>query len=153
MAETPTDIQVRVASALGVDITGDSQTVAAARLHDVVAEAIGERHGPRCATERQIEFGRGLGLDLRDDSLRVASARISDELERRNRETLARLQLQPGDRVVIRKTYDIDGRQNEWVRELTISSIDARGRLHFKGGNGYGAWPTEVEKPTVSGSG
>lgn len=69
--------------------------------YDAVAEAIGERHGPRAATARQVEFA---------------------------------------------------GQRHEWVREFTVSSIDATGRLHFKGGNGDGAWPTEVEKVAVPGS-
>jgi hypothetical protein len=146
MAESPTYIQAQVAAALGIDITGDSRRVAAARLRDAVADAIGERYGSGPVTARQIEFARSLKLDLSDDTLRVASARIADELDRRNREALATLKLQRGDRVRIRKTYDVDGQHHEWVREFIVSTIDVTSRLHFKGGNGAGAWPTEVER-------
>jgi hypothetical protein len=146
MAESPTEIQLRVAAALAVDIARDSRTVAAARLYDAVAEAIGERHACRPASARQVEFALSLDLDVRSDSLRVASAKIADELERRNRAALVALNLQPGDRVLIRKRYETEGQRHEWTREFTISSIDVRGRLHFKGGNGDGAWPTEVGK-------
>jgi hypothetical protein len=84
--------------------------------------------------------------------LRVASARIADELERRNRDALVVLNLKEGDRVLLRRAYEIDGCRQEWTREVTVSSIDARGRLHFKGGNGDGAWPTEVERLGTVGS-
>jgi hypothetical protein len=114
-----------------------------------VAEAIGERHGPRPATARQVEFAQRLGLEVRDDTVRVASAKIADELDRRNRQALGTLRLQPGDRVMTRKVYEIDGQRHEWIREFTVSSIDARGRVHFKGGNGDGAWPTELERVAV----
>ena len=149
MAEEPTDIQARVASALSVKIAGDSRRVAAARLHDAVAEAIGS-DGFRPATQRQVAFARSLNLDVCCESLRVASARIADELDRRNRQALAVLHLEPGDRVVVRKAFEVDGHRDEWVREFTVSSIDARGRLYFKGGNGEGAWPTQVEKVSAN---
>ncbi len=146
MAGKPTFIQIRVATALEIDVAGDSLGVAAARIHDAVAEAIAERHGARPATPRQIEFAATLSLDVSSDTVRVASARIADELDRCNRDALVSLNLQAGDRVVIRKRYEIDGRHHAWIHEFTISSIDSSGRLHFKGGNGAGAWPTEVEK-------
>ena len=101
----PTDIQLRVAAALSIDSTGDSRGVAAARIYDSVAEAIGERHGPLPATAKHVEFTQRLGLDARRDSVRVASAKIADELDRRNWEALGTLALQPGDRVMTRKVY------------------------------------------------
>ena len=51
MAEEPTDIQARVASALPVKIAGDSRRVAAGRLHDAVAGAIGSE-GSRIAEHK-----------------------------------------------------------------------------------------------------
>jgi hypothetical protein len=135
-----------VATALGLDVSGDSPTVASARILDVVANAIRERHGPRPATGKQIEYADALGLDVRRDTLRVASARIADELNRRNRVALVSMNLKPGDRVVKRVAVDMDGERHELTQEFTISSIHSSGRLFFKGGNGWGAWPTEVEK-------
>jgi len=145
MAESPTEFQVEVAAALGINITMDSRSVAAARLRDAVAEAIGER-APVPATTKQVDFAQTLGLDVTADTLRVASARIADALDRRNREALIALNLQPGDRVRIRKTFEVEGRQHESVDDFIVSTIDRTGRLHFKGGNGAGAWATEVEK-------
>jgi len=103
MSERPTDIQIRIAAALGIRIEEDSRRIAAARIADVVAEAIGERHGPRSATPRQVQFAESLRLDIQDDTVRVASAKIADELDRRNRERLVALQIQPGDQVRLRK--------------------------------------------------
>jgi len=82
----------------------------------------------------------------------VVSAKIIDELDRRNREALMALNLKPGDRVLIRKEYEVDGQCQEWTRDFTVPSLDARGCLHFKGGNGDGAWPTEVERVAIAGS-
>ena len=146
MTDSPTDVQLRVATALGVDVSGDSRNVAAARIRDAVAEAIGERHGPRPATGKQIEYAQALGLDVRRDTVRVASARIDDELNSRNQAALVTLKLKPGDRVVKRETVEMDGQRQELTREFTISSIHPSGRLFFRGGNGWGAWPAEVEK-------
>jgi len=149
MADGPTDIQIRVAAALLIGIASDSRGVAAARIYHAVAEAIGERHGPRPATAKQVEFAQSLGLEVRGDTVRVVSAKIADELGRRNREALDTLRLQPGDRVMTRKVYEIDGQRHELIREFTVSSIDARGRVHFKGGNGDSAWATELERVAV----
>ena len=141
-----TESQVRIAQALGLDISSDTQSVAAARIRDVVAEAIGERYGSRPATEKQIKFAESLGLAVRTDSLRVVAAKLGDELERRNQDAMSRLALKPGDRVRIPKVHDLNGQRYEWTDEYTVSSIDERGRLYFKGGGGAGAWASQVEK-------
>jgi hypothetical protein len=86
------------------------------------------------------------------DTLRVAAAKLQDELQRRNQEALLRLGLKPGDRVCIRKAHDLDGQHYEWADEHTVSSIDERGRLYFKGGGGMGAWASQVEKLVLGGS-
>jgi len=148
MSSGPTDAQLRVATALGVEVAQDSGIVAAARIRDAVAEVIGERHGPRPATLRQIEFGRSLDLDVRYDSVRVASARIEEELQKRNFQALAGLALKPGDRVLKREVFEHDGKRHESVREFVVSSIQSNCRVFFKGGNGLGAWPTELERLT-----
>lgn len=144
--EEPTEVQRRVAAALGVDVVNDTSTVAAARIRDVVAEAIGERFATRPATTKQIEYGIRLGLDLRSDSIRVASAKIGDELSRRNFEAIARLDLRPGDHVLKHDVFELRGESHELVREFVVSSIQANARVFFKGGNGQGAWPTQLEK-------
>lgn len=146
MSTTPTGLQQRIAAVLGIDIASDTEAVAAARILDAVAKAIGEKHGPRPATSKQVEFGHQLGLDLAQDSIRVASAKLSAELRRRNRAALERLCLMPGDRVLKRITFARDGELQETTQEFTVSSIHESSRVFFKGGNGQGAWPTQLEK-------
>src|SRR5258706_7988428 len=109
MPDKPSAEQLRVADALELDVSNDSEIVAAARIHDAVADAIGDRHGSRQATPRQIDFGRSLGMDLANDSLRVASARIAEVLYRRNAEAIDRMGLKPGDRVAKRHLGEHNG--------------------------------------------
>lgn len=141
--------QVRIAEALGVDVSADSESVAAARLLDEIAFAIGERIGRRPVTERQLEFGRQLGLSLAADSLRVASAKLLDELRRRSVDALKRLDLKPGDRVRKRTVLDLSGKLHEDTQEFVISSIQPNTRVLFKGRYCQGAWPTQLEKVDV----
>jgi hypothetical protein len=150
MEDRLTDKQLRVARMLGVDTTSDSSTVAAARILDAVAEAIGERHGARPATSSQVEYGRALGLDVSTNTLRVASAKIEDELKSRNLKAIFELGLVPGDQVVIRQSIEIKGQQHELRQAFTISSIHPSGRLFFKGINRRSAWPTQVERLATS---
>jgi hypothetical protein len=135
----PSKVQHQLAEALDVDISQDTVAVAAARLYDIVGPAIEERYEVRRATQKQIDFGRSVGFDVSGDSMGVAGARIADALLIRNRQLLKELKLQPGDRV--RKTS-----QYGFSRDYTVSSIGNNGRIHFKGGNGAGAWPSEVRK-------
>jgi hypothetical protein len=146
-SSTPTAEQTRIANLLGVDLTGDTEAVAAARIEDAVAPAIFPGQQPRPVTEKQVEFGRALGLALAGDSLRVASAKIDEELFRRNGVALASLDLKAGDRVIKRETFEFDGKVHVLEREFVISSVDPNSlRVWFRGGNGQGAWPTQLEK-------
>jgi len=144
--EKPTTFQKRVAAALGIDISHDTQEVAAARVHTFVGPAIHSKVAQYMASERQIAFAQSLGLDVTGDSSLVASAKIADELYSRNKASLEKLQLQPGDRVRVRYQFESAGEMREWVQEAVVSSIQPNCRIMFKGGNGSGAWPTQVEK-------
>ena len=144
--EPTTDFQRRVAAALGVDISNDTREVAAARIHTAVGPAILSKAAEYEASERQIEFASALGLTVGGDSSLVASAKIADELFVRNKAALERLQLRPGERVRVRQQFEFAGEQREWVEEFVVSSIQPNCRIMFKGGNGRGAWPTQVER-------
>jgi len=145
-SEKPTPFQKQIAAALGIDISHDTKGVAAARIHTFVGPAIHSKAAQYTATERQIDFARSLGLEVMGDSSLVASAKIADELNIRNKAALEKLQLQPGDRVRVRHQFEFDGETREWVQESVICSIQPNCRIMFKGGNGSGAWPTQVEK-------
>jgi hypothetical protein len=139
--------QLRIASLLGVCIDGDSESVAAARIEDAVASAIFPNHTAGPATESQINFGCALGLELSGLTKRVASAMIDDELQRRNAEALERLDLKPGDRVIKRREFSFGGQMHVLEDEHVVSSVGENTmRVYFRGGNGKGAWPTELTR-------
>ena len=142
---TPSADQFRLASLLGVDISDDSYDVAAARLLDAVATSVGFEDST-ASSDRQVEFAASLGLDVSSDTKRVASAKISCSLHRRNVEQAAQLNLKPGDRVIRIDKVEIDGVWQAIEQEFVVSSVQANGRIFFKGGNGQGAWPSQVRK-------
>lgn len=141
----PSKEQTKLAALLGVDIGADTFDVAAARLLDAIAPAIG--HEPRApSSARQREFAASLGFDSSFDSKRVASAKINEALYVRNQNAIVALDLKPGDRVIRVEHYEIDGELQEFAQEFQVSSIHPNGRVFFKGGNGQGAWPTQLRK-------
>lgn len=142
----PTPFQMQIAAALKIEIDQDTRSVAAARIHTFVGPAIQSKVSERSATERQIAFAKDLGLNVAHDSSLVASAKIADELYLRNKAAMERLQLKPGDRVRVRFQFQFDNQPDELVQEYVVSSILPNFRIMFKGGNGNGAWPTQVEK-------
>ena len=137
--------QVRLAALLGIDITPDSFDVAAARLQDAVAGAVGYEP-PEQSSERQRAFASSLGCDVSTDSKRIASAKISEALFAKNQEAIAVLNLQPGDRVIRVTQFEFEGILRSFEQEFVVSSIQPNGRVFFKGGNGQGAWPTQLQK-------
>jgi len=137
--------QIELAQVLGTDISQDTQEVAAARLMDEVADAIGERPSEPSTNEQQ-RFALSLGVDVSKLSKRVASAAIQNELERLNRERLKELNIMAGDRVIRTDRFEHGGVTHEIEKEFVVSSISSSGRIYFKGGQGEGAWPTQVRK-------
>ena len=68
-------------------------------------------------------------------SKRVAAVKIAMFLEKRNKKLIREYKLKPGAKV----------RWKYLNRIMEISSISDNGRLWFKGGNGWGAYPSQVE--------
>jgi hypothetical protein len=141
----PSEEQRALAATLGLTIRLDSHDVAAARLFDAVAVAIGFEP-PEPASERQKSFADSLGTNVARDTKRVASAKIGESLFQKNQAAIASLELKPGDRVVRVEHFEFDGEDRVLEREFIISSIQPNGRVFFKGGNGQGAWPTQLRK-------
>ena len=141
----PSQDQLILARLLGLDIAPDTSDVAAARLLDAVASAIGHEL-PKPSTDRQQAFAESLGHDVSADSQRVASAKIGEALFARNQDAIAALTLKPGDHVVRVERFEHDGEMRTLEREFIVSSIQPNGRVFFKGGNGQGAWPTQLKK-------
>ena len=119
---SPSQEQVRLAGLLGINIASDSFDVAAARLQDAVASAIGYEPAEQ-SSERQRAFASSLGGDVSSDSKRVASAKIGEALFARNLDAIVELNLQPGDRVVRVTEFEIEG-------ELKSFKKSVRGFVH-----------------------
>lgn len=144
----PTAYQLEVAIKLGIDVSRDSVNMAGAKIFDEIQAAIDPSSIPRKASLKQIEFGDSIGLDLRGDSTSVASAKIKDELLLMNKLALKRLELKPGDEVKKSRVVNINGREQTEISIHIVSSVGKNLRVYFKGGNGNGAWLSQLEKVT-----
>jgi hypothetical protein len=92
-------------------------------------------------TDGQLEFLATLNAKrARDSRVRVdhyeAGAWIEFYLLKRRQEALERLRLEAGDIVQVR--------DSEGSRLAEVFSISNDGRVHFKGGQGAGAWPDRL---------
>jgi hypothetical protein len=142
----PTEEQKKIASLLNIDVSTDSQEVAAARIREVVEPAINPDGGYRSPTQSQIELAQKLGLDVSSDSFWVCFAKISEKLDELNQEALERLQLMTGDWVKRIQFVEFKGKRHRIEKKYQVSSVGRDGKVYFKGGNGYCAWPTQLEK-------
>ena len=145
-ASQPSQDQIELARALGVDIASDTFDTAAARLFDRVAAAVGYEPAEP-SSERQRAFAESLGQDVSRESKRVASARIGEALLANNLAAIQSLNLATGDRVIRVTQFEHGGEIRSYEQEFIVSSIQPNGRVFFKGGNGQGAWPTQLKKP------
>lgn len=144
----PTEFQVMIAAAVGVDIARDSRDVAAARLRDYLAPAFAEDREVRPASSEQIEYARSLGFDVSGDLMHIAYARIAQHLSALNQEALRRLNLKPGDRIT-RSCYLVgNGEGQPYSEEFIVSSIRPDGRVFFKGIGCKSGWPSQLKKVT-----
>lgn len=141
----PNDAQISLARLLKISIAADTTDIAAARLLDAVASAVGHEL-PEPSSDKQRAFAVALGREVTGDSRRVASAKIGETLFERNQEAIAQLQLKPGDRVVRMQQFEFEGELRTLEQEFVVSSIQTNGRVFFKGGNGQGGWPTQLRK-------
>ncbi|MEU2353669.1 hypothetical protein ABZ599_12000 [Streptomyces misionensis] len=143
-----TTSQLSTAEALGIRIDRSlPKTVAAAVIEDHLKPLIRDTHPPK-ATGRQIQFLKELehSGELEDISASVASAWIEHHLDALNLQALFDMRLKAGDTVaLISDVIDLTtGEIRPDPRIRKISSIDRRGRVHFRGGGGQGAWPSQL---------
>lgn len=119
------------------------QLVAAAVLTDASEPFI---HGtcPRPASEAQLGFLRSLHRErsFKNVTARVASAWIDYYLAERSVRLLHELRPQRGN--VVRRI------ESATETHVTVSSIGANGRVYFMGGGGHGAWPSELNRVTIT---
>lgn len=137
--------QQKLAGLLEITLAGDSFETAAAKLLDAVAESLGFEPAQPSSLRQQV-FAESLGMNVVHDSKRHATAKIGERLLELNRQAITDLDLKPGDRVLRIHRFEHEGEERTFEQEFVISSIQLNGRVFFKGGNGQGAWPTQLRR-------
>lgn len=140
--------QLALASRLDLDVTDDSEAVAAARIEDCVQELLG--NDVRQVTTGMLKKGCEMGLNLLGESFAVAYARIADAIRASNLERLEKLQLKVGDHVVVVANGPFP-RRTGVVREILPDGVvrvaDSAASKKAKGKKAPGAY---IEHPTPS---
>ena len=129
------EFQKVLAKLMGISIDESSFLVSVAQITYSVAPALWLKADQDASSPKQIDYAAALGIDVSEDPKRVASAKIQEQLDKRNESLVREMGLAPGDKVY----------WGRLEREMVISSIAKNSRLWFKGGNGYGAFPHEVD--------
>jgi hypothetical protein len=148
-----TTYQIKIGAQLGLDVSGDKIAVAAAKIGDIVGQALDPTDTVHRPGGEAIAQARSLGIDISHDTVRVAFAKIEDAGRLKTFETLAKLGVKPGDKVGIRRSAFVGGRIEQEVQEWVISWISREGEVFFKRANGRSAWPQQLVKvPSERGS-
>lgn len=130
----PTGHQIEIARVLKIDIKGDTSCIAATRILDAVALAVGGT--PRLPeTDTQAEWANRVGIDSRNDSRRVAWARIAEKLHGGNVLALSKLKPEAGETILITEVTTAPSGEQFASKELgIISSVKLDGKLYLKKG-------------------
>jgi hypothetical protein len=131
------DLQRRLATALGVDVSSDDFHTAAARLYEIIWPAL-EIHDSQIAeSEKQAALAKDIGLDIHGDNRAGASQRIAARLRLLNEIALHTLDLRPGDLVVLRAAPE---------EVHSVSCVGRNRKIYLKGWRGESVWATQVLK-------
>ncbi len=128
--------QIRLAKNLGLSVMdGMLEAMVRAMVLDHISEAFGPIDRARHSepTEVQHKVASQLGVDISEDSYRLAFARIGDRLLEVNVEAVRRLDLQPGDRVLLSRELSYvptDATDEDLICE--VASITPNGRVQFR---------------------
>jgi hypothetical protein len=121
--------QVSFGALLGLDIKGDTITVAHAKFYDYIDSRFGSQKDEKELTRRQIEFASEFGFDISKYSKRVGETVINDILYSLDVESIKKQNLKPYTLVY--------NRHDTSSERLVISSIKMEtGIVYFKGGCG-----------------
>ena len=141
-----TEQQLTVGKRVGLDLSQDSQAVAAARILDVVGPAIGDVRRHEKPTDRQIAFAESLGIDASGYSFRVAFAMIQDALLEQEKRAVDAMDLKPGDKVIRERQLKRNGQVYTLRKEYIVSSISDDGFVYFKGTGCECGWASTLGK-------
>ncbi len=150
----PSEAQLALAEAAGLDLPLDTpHTIAAALLTDALAPTLVQAP-PSPPTRAQLRVLRALGYDWRGApwkaTRRVAAALVVVLVSRRRAQALDELRPVVGDLVgVTRPPHHEDAPPDAplarpYPPSLVVSSVSASGRVNFRGGSGWAAWPEHV---------
>jgi hypothetical protein len=129
--------QVDFARLLGLEINGDTVSIAYAKILDVIdREFFGK--DMETPSDKQLELANILGCNVENYSRRVAFIIIKDIITQRNVGAIRRHNFKPGDKVI----NSMDNLSTDYV----ISSISEKGLVYFKGGQGRQAWASNIIK-------
>jgi len=150
----PAEIQIRVASKLGIHLeNSDSFLTACAKIEDAVAEAIGDTRILE-PTDKQKEIAAKIGVDVSRDSRRVAWAKIRQKTQWLNYEanlaTIKSLRLAVGDTVIERKTFIMpNGQTLKSETQGVVKFIRWDGSVTLRSNNNrtMTTWAQKLEKP------
>lgn len=138
--EKATKRQIEIAKIHDISIDESSFRIAAAQIYEELIDVFEYEYEIEPATQKQKEFAEDLGIDVSNDSKSLANTKISVAVDKQNWERIEKLGLEPGVKVRYKKGANIFGQTTH-----VISSISDNARLWFKGGQGKGAFPHEIE--------
>lgn len=142
--EAPTEKQILVAKALGVDIADVSRIVAATRLYASVVEAITVPRALRPTTEAQRVLGRKLRLRGLSQNSVTAAAQISAEFALRNQRALEKYRFCAGMPVRFVGGPHVHQLNHQIGALFVVSSVHPDGRIFFKGTTGFSAYASQL---------
>jgi hypothetical protein len=131
--------QISFGAHLGLDIKGDTITVAQAKLYDNIDSRFGSQKEEKELSRKQIEFASDFGFDISKYSKRIGETVINDILYSLDVESIKKQNLKPGTSVY--------NRHDTFGERLVISSIKMdNGIVYFKGGCGRYAFARNLIK-------
>lgn len=130
--------QVEFGKKLGLDLSGCTINVAAARIRDEMDGEFWGRAEFGHPTEKQVALAAKYGYDITGETRALGDAVVDDVLTQLNLEAIASQDLRPGDHVV--NTWDA------FEMPAIVSSIQPDGLVFFKGGDGQRAWARNLRK-------
>ncbi|HLR77249.1 MAG TPA: hypothetical protein VK106_06280 [Balneolaceae bacterium] len=133
--------QLELAEQLEISISKKSFRIAAAQIYEELIDVFEYDFELEPSTAKQKKFAKKLGINVDNDSKSIANVRISVEVNRQNWQRIEKLGLRPGVEVRYKKENNAILSQKSYI----ISSIGDNARLWFKGGQGRGAFPHQIE--------
>ena len=128
------ELQNRLAKALGINISGDNFRIAAARIYEAIWRAVEICESQNPVSDKQRAFARDIGVDVSGLDRFAASRQIAARLAVLNEIALRDLALQPGDKIVLKVSKDI----------CEVSCVGKNRKVFPKGWGGQSVWAMQI---------